>query len=88
MYRNVIELMVEEFLDIIQYAVLYIVQYAVHVIEEPRLFTVSGLRKPDLVCDKGDRICVVDSQIVSELPWRLPIVTSVVNMKRSQDSMG
>jgi hypothetical protein len=36
-----------------------------HVIEEPRLFTVSGLRKPDLVCVKGDRNCVVDSQLVN-----------------------
>jgi hypothetical protein len=52
-----------------------------HVIEASQLFTVSGLRKLDLVCVKGDRICVVDS-------LRLLIITSVVNMRRFQDSKG
>ena len=35
------------------------------VTEEPHIPTRAGIRKPDLVAAKDDRVCVIDSQVVS-----------------------
>ena len=36
------------------------------VIEEPRLKTKEGLRKPDILASKDDRVLIVDAQVVNE----------------------
>lgn len=36
--------------------------------QEPHFRTPEGVRKPDLVCVRGERACVIDAQVVSGVP--------------------